>query len=47
LSEVFLPLSALASTPDWQQQNPKGNPQRACERDERTGCDFDKQIFVR
>ena len=47
LSEALFPLSALASTLDWQQQNPKGNPQRACERDKRTGCDFDKQGFVR
>lgn len=47
LSKVFLALSALASTPEWQQQNPKGNPQRACERDKRTGGDFDKQGFVR
>jgi hypothetical protein len=47
LSEALFPLSALASTLDWQQQNPKGNPQRACEGDKRTGCDFDKQVFVR
>ena len=36
LSEAFLALSALASTPGWQQQNPKRNPNRACERDKRT-----------
>jgi hypothetical protein len=47
LSEVFLALSALASTLEGQQQNPKGNPNRACERDKRTGGDFDKQVFVR
>ena len=47
LSKVFLALSALASTPEWQQQNPKGKPQRACERDKRTGGDFDKQVLVR
>jgi hypothetical protein len=47
LSEVFLALSALASTLEGQQQNPEGNPNRACERDKRTGGDFDKQVFVR
>jgi hypothetical protein len=47
LSEALFPLSALASTLEGQQQNPKGKPDRACERDKRTGCDFDKQIFVR
>ncbi len=47
LSEVFIALSALASTLEGQQQNPKGNPNRACECDNRTSCDFDKQVFVR
>ena len=47
LSEGFLALSALASTLEGQQQNPKGNPNRACERDNRTGGDFDKQVLVR
>jgi hypothetical protein len=46
LSEVFLALSALASTLEGQQQNPKRKPNRACERDKRTGGDFDKQVFV-
>ncbi|MEI8294608.1 MAG: hypothetical protein WCG66_11625 [bacterium] len=47
LSEVFLALSALATTLEGQQQNPKRKPNRACERDKRTGGDFDKQVFVR
>jgi hypothetical protein len=47
LSEAFLALSALASRLEGQQQNPKGNPQRACERDEGISGDFDKQVFVR
>ena len=47
LSEGFLALSALASTLEGQQQNPKGKPNRACDRDKRTSGDFDKQVFVR
>ena len=47
LSEAFLALSALASTLEGQQENPKGNPNRACDRDKRTSGDFDKQVFVR
>ena len=47
LSEAFLALSAVASTLEGQQQNPKGKPNRACERDKRSCCDFDKQVFVR
>jgi hypothetical protein len=46
LSEALFPLSALASTLEGQQQNPKGKPNRACERDKRTSGDFDKQVFV-
>lgn len=46
LNEVLLQLLALTSTPEGQQQNPKRNPQWACERDKRTCCDFDKQVVV-
>ena len=39
----FLPLSTL----EGQQQNPKGKPNRACERDQRSSSNFNKQVFVR
>jgi hypothetical protein len=45
--DYALALSALASTLEGQQQDPRGKPNRACECDNRTSGDFDKQVLVR